>query len=162
MELEDCVPQFKVGDTVIITIPDSYKYCKVPFGIVPNMVALNGICTRIQRVIEKDYDKENFSHTENLDGCKYYLEGNTYYWPNCLLTKVASYGSDYDIDVKVDPPSLECLTDLEYLREQYPETLSKYLSAPTRDTCTAISNPIKEDKVLIKVKSKKLKLNFKN
>lgn len=142
--LEDCIPQFKVGDTVIITIPDSYKTSwylssgKVPFGISPDMLALNGTCTRIRRVIENKYNKENFSHIKNLDSCEYLLYSNIWSWPNCFLTKVASCGSEYDID-----------------KEQS--------HIKTESTCdTIISNPIKEDKGLIKVKSKKLKLNFKN
>lgn len=136
--LEDCVPQLKVGDTVIITIPDSYKTCKVPFGISPDMLSLNGTCTRIREIVENDYGKEEFSHIKHLDGCKYYLWGNTYYWPNCFLTKIAPYGSDYDIDKEQSHIKTELTCD------------------------TTISNPIKENKDLIKVKSKKLKLNFKN
>lgn len=139
--LEDDVPQFKVGDTVIITIPDSYKYCKVPFGIVPDMLPLNGMCTKIQNVCENQYDKKHFSHIENLDGCAYNLEAINWTWPNCFLIKVE---------------------DFDYLTKPYQETINKLTSVSTRDTCTTISNPIKEDKGLIKVKSKKLKLNFKN
>lgn len=135
--LEDCVPQFKVGDIVVITIPDSDKTCKVPFGIVPPMLALNGTCARILKIIENDYDKEKFSHIENLDGCKYYLEGFNWSWPNCFLTKIPSYRLDYDIN-----------------KEQPPIKMT-----PICDTYTT-SNPI--DKGLIRVKSKKLKLNFKN
>lgn len=142
--LEDCIPQFKVGDTVIITIPDSYKTSwylssgKVPFGISPDMLSLNGTCTRIREVIENKYNKENFSHIKNLDSCEYFLYSNIWSWPNCFLTKVASCGSEYDIDKEQSHIKTESICD------------------------TTISNPIKEDKGLIKVKSKKLKLNFKN
>lgn len=167
--VEDRVPQFKVGDTVIITIPKEYNTrTHIPFGITESMLKLNGICTKIRRVEKAEYSKNDYPEISNLDGYKYYLENNAFWmWPNCLLTKVASYGFDYDLAKKILSPyqsmEQEAITSLTSLTSVCKVDGCTFLY----DTCAIKEDAIeckdkKEDKDLIKIKSKKLKLNFKN
>lgn len=169
IKVEDCVPQFKVGDTVVITIPKEYNIdTHVPFDLNKEMIGLNGTCTKIIQIVKDRYKKSEFPKIDNLDGCKYYLENNSWIWPNCLLTKVHCF--DYDLAKKILSPyqSMEQEAITSLTSSTGLTSLTSLTSGCIVDECSSIcgtytvKEAIQENKDLITIKSKKLKLNFKN